>query len=923
MLVRLSVICLVLGAVFGQSARPGSTLSPFSAWRVERQIGKALKQAKKVLDTTRNPLMAKDVDHKYTDKFLLAEFLTKANIAAQIKTLEELGLSLQRRQRLSKQHGKAVTLRFSALRKCVFDHNETKQVVTSDKVTLTTEGGQETKKTKQIIESVDEFYWKVDVSWKLEIFTGNYLDEDSIKITLRNRDASFLMKTASKLAPYSVRYLFPVAEASVTWLLDHTNPVGVPVFKIDRKKPSCRTPRRNEDITESIAHAKELAEWSSNVWATFGDKISSLQSGKNRPSDQFSPDVFIPTLPLFEKSDCQKNAEQQTSPPTSSEKKINAATDSINKCSDDVVLSPADMNRFVSVYVQTLKKSLNETQANYSDPAKKDTVLSSSEMKCIFIVHSMFKLLQSYSDSVEYIENMLKNQLIKAIGREVQPAEFSDYMQYHNRRMFKPEYAPKDFAYAVRRGTNFPDGEIIIEVGGFPISTIVTESDGTDNLMNFTVAGGTSVSFGGKRYLHSAMFHHFSNSVNSQMTIIARARQFSSFIIMIGTIHSANQFAPTHGLIVKDKDMFVLPLILETLPTAKAFREAIESLSAEQQSFAKAFRNMQLTSTTFGVCVVQIKPHMEKVLNLPPNALVKEIKLTQDLMELFIDYQIPTDLMSYDGDASASDAYKIANVKKHVEKLMQLLPEEEAAPTPPPTPPPTIAYSYVPQATHTTQASFRTPVARSVPKSVPVSPPVAHSASVPVSVPVPVPVPVDVPRPPPAPWAPSSSSYVVDYTQLPVLLDQQLEKLDKENAVSATTIIPTNTAQLFQTPLKPRKAGSKNTISSSSNQMPGSSVLLQSKDLETATYAAFDLIDALTKSGGIVLDEVSLHVIIASTHKFDKTLTDTIVQDNKNPIDSVERSTLIIASTITNKPVAELIVEGEKQRIQDHSSNLF
>jgi len=36
-------------------------------------------------------------------------------------------------------------------------------------------------------------------------------------------------------------------------------------------------------------------------------------------------------------------------------------------------------------------------------------------------------------------------------------------------------------------------------------------------------------------------------------------------------------------LIVKDKDELILPLLLETIPTPKEFKDAIESLSPEQQ----------------------------------------------------------------------------------------------------------------------------------------------------------------------------------------------------------------------------------------------------------------------------------------------------------------------------------------------------
>ena len=50
------------------------------------------------------------------------------------------------------------------------------------------------------------------------------------------------------------------------------------------------------------------------------------------------------------------------------------------------------------------------------------------------------------------------------------------------------------------------------------------------------------------------------------------------------------------------------------------------------------------------MCIIQLKPQLEKLLNLPDDSLTKEIKLTQDLMEMFITYQIPSDLLSYDGD---------------------------------------------------------------------------------------------------------------------------------------------------------------------------------------------------------------------------------------------------------------------------------
>ena len=51
---------------------------------------------------------------------------------------------------------------------------------------------------------------------------------------------------------------------------------------------------------------------------------------------------------------------------------------------------------------------------------------------------------------------------------------------------------------------------------------------------------------------------------------------------------------------------------------------------------------LQLAGTLFAVAVVQIKPQMERLLNLPKDALTKEVKLCQDLMTLFVECVAPS-----------------------------------------------------------------------------------------------------------------------------------------------------------------------------------------------------------------------------------------------------------------------------------------
>jgi hypothetical protein len=61
--------------------------------------------------------------------------------------------------------------------------------------------------------------------------------------------------------------------------------------------------------------------------------------------------------------------------------------------------------------------------------------------------------------------------------------------------------------------------------------------------------------------------------------------------------------------------------MMQPLPAPMAFRDAVSSLSPEQRRFAQAFRSMQLDGSVFAVCVVPLRPHLELLLGLPPNAV--------------------------------------------------------------------------------------------------------------------------------------------------------------------------------------------------------------------------------------------------------------------------------------------------------------
>ena len=131
-----------------------------------------------------------------------------------------------------------------------------------------------------------------------------------------------------------------------------------------------------------------------------------------------------------------------------------------------------------------------------------------------------------------------------------------------------------------------------------------------------------------------------------------------------------------------------------------------------------------------------------------------------------------------------------------------------------------------------------------------------------------------------------------NFTLIPKELDAKLEKHDNENALRSTIIT----------------AGSNWSRVRQENFLTGAKHSTLSPDaISVEKKKAFDLLDAISRSGTLALECSELHVVVAVSHCFDKDLLGTIIQDNINPIAKLERSSLLLASTIYGQPAANLI----------------
>ena len=575
----------------------------------------------------------------------------------------------------------------------------------------------------------------------------------------------------------------------------------------------------------------------------------------------------------------------------------------------------------------------------------------------------------SYEEGINYIENMLKKQLIAAIGKELKSDDLDQFVKFHNEKLLRP--SPVPFCHAIRRPHHYPEGLVSIECSNAdskmePVETLMRTVESPAPL-EVPINAATTLEFTGPKCLHGWVQHRFEADGRKAHQLIARARQFSSFILVVGTMIGPNRLDPKEAIILQNKDELIIPLLLEELPTPKEFKDAIQSLSPEQQRFAKAFRSMQLESSVFGVCIVQIKPQLETLLQLPPDALTKEMKLTQDLMELFIEHQVPSDLLSYDGpEDSINVRDKVESVKGNVKAVLDVIEgvktkqmedtvmradmaEEMAAAD-------DVLESYggfggnslsigygaAPKPMQFRSAKQARRRAPPMMEAAMPPPPMAAMACASSSAPQPKQAMMAAPPPPPmgamafasSPAPPASQMMmqkartveapsvesstlattekphssarsrhekvqqqetVDSFTLIPKLLDESMGLHDKDNALRST-IVKTSNAWT-----RKRQENLLTKVKESD---------LSADNIKSEKNMAFDLLDALSRSGSLPISCSELHVVVSVTHRFENDLMGTVVQDNINPVEKLEKSTLLVASTIHGIPARSLVADS-------------
>lgn len=1011
--------------------------------QLEHRVSTALKELKKVLHSTRRPSFADNVPHTYEDKYMLAEFLTSSNVAATLNCLDALGLTSEGLASLAAaaRDGRVVTLRLKASERCEFLREVSREVQSARKdVAESTLFG---KIERSVVTKITEYFWKFEVEYEFIGFVGVEPGAaGGASVPLRGRKAHCQIMTTSREQPKPSLRELPPMNVDVSWLLRHTSEDGQITFRIDRDAKACKTPRRNAQVDEAMQATHELESWCNRavhylektIAIVQPTSVSGADGGKGHGLDlqsisRAANGVFCPVLPLFvgesQPAEAAPAEEEGATAAASGELPsamrvgellvtpaeegdaangaaaggaadeavggaavgggdAGAATDTLALATPSLgegssaMVRVGELNAILGEQRRSLAAQIGALGRTFPAPSM-ETLVSVDEAASILVLKHATAVGRSFVAGIEHVEGMLRNQLVAAIGKQLTPSDFTQYMRFHDARAYLPAYAPQPFCFAVRRPGMYPEGTVAIEeVGGEsdPIYTFCKQVDGPP--MTFRLSAATSVEFTGERYLHGYIAHEFSETAGlrragqtSSLQLTARARQFSSFLMLLGRIGPNHSFQPQHAMVVQNKDELNLPLHLEQLPTAKEFRDAIESLSPEQQRFATAYRSLQLEGSIFAVLVVQLKPQLEALLQLPVGSLTKEIGLTQRLMELFMTYQIPSDLLSFDGDEGAPPADKLAAVKGHVEAINKVLDEaksgeiEQARQRHAYAHPGHQAFGGEEEQAEEEHEMFgcfaaaefgaamdaeprsrccrkagkgsaRAPGGSMMFGGRPPPPPASAQMMAPPPPPPPPPCPTSAaplsmkaatasaapvpsaqpsqPAQPLRPTQPSADEWedaslsggaAVDFTKVPSALDALYATHDVDNALRPT---------LLKTGERWVKRSQRALLGT-----PSTSTLFPAEQ-KKETQAAFDLLDALSRSGSLPLQHTALHVVVAATHCFDASLVDTVVTRNVNPIEKLERSSLLVASTVHAVEPRALIQPSHYARVATFSA---
>lgn len=418
---------------------------------------------------------------------------------------------------------------------------------------------------------VREHHWKVGIRYRFIIFRGIDPEQSSASpLELLNRATSTVLITSGgttggtqPIHPIPERTIHPPIDVDLGWFFNNISPTEqICRFAIERNTVSanevCKTPRRNPNVESAIKLERNLAHWTKRVLAFFCDRIEGEMVRKHNPivlpepdGTKSMPPGSIATIcglqkePTFngqqvkiveyilEQSRYRVDPIDQSSglPPTLLIKPQNLqaskeATGSVTQLSpplgeidDGIIFAPIlpllddghvltrnDVAELLNKQTRSMDEAMEALSKMYP-PRQLMKLVTVAEAGAVMMCRHLQTLSTQCIEGLDYIEDMLTTQLIRAIGQEVSFNDFERFMYFRHQQLFAQPHRPQPFSYSIRRPRHFPDGLLSIEktaesdTTSTPIQTWVRQAS-VGPPIRLPINAATTIQLGGERFLH-------------------------------------------------------------------------------------------------------------------------------------------------------------------------------------------------------------------------------------------------------------------------------------------------------------------------------------------------------------------------------------------------------------------------------------
>eukprot|EP01032_Pedospumella_encystans_P018056 gene18056-20567_t len=405
-------------------------MSEYYELRMHAKIEECLKTVAVVLSNNKSSTIAAAdrVSHRYEDKYLLANHLTNTSIACLLHGLELIGVSRSNLETFKAWNSnRAVSLKFSFKTRCKFIKEIERDV--EDPTRVQVDAGI-FRSTVKVITKVKEFVYLIEEDYVLSAHSGVGTNPAEV-IEIVSASSQLETTVSTNSAPYRESTMEDY-EVNISWLLKHLNEAAsTATFSIDRAHASCFTPRQNVDVETTLQFHRTFESFCSDVFY----KLRSSHEKQTRHGEATAAKfdiaaintngIFNPVVPLFEEG-------------PKSEQALVVGEDS--SAHPSVALPQPVVNQLVQEQRRSLAAKCTQVASLFSATTETSAhkgLFHSSEATLMVVMLHLQDYHGLYRQGVDFIEHMIRQQLIAAVGKELTARDFAQYMTFHNRKVFK------------------------------------------------------------------------------------------------------------------------------------------------------------------------------------------------------------------------------------------------------------------------------------------------------------------------------------------------------------------------------------------------------------------------------------------------------------------------------------------------------